>query len=141
MRSCYEVGEWLGAGREREKENARERQCRQRQRKTKGDTKEEGARERAVVVGGEDVKVMQGDPMKDRETGCGDAGNAVLGIFTEFVRLNKFDTDGWCVVLLMRYLGIVCSPGYPREPGPFLPPIFQRCARASPFSNPRNYMG
>ena len=86
----------------------REREKRQRQRRTKRDPKEEGATERAVctVVRGEDVKVMQGDPMKDRATVCGDAGNAVFGIFTEFVRLNKFDTDGWCVVL-MRYLGIV----------------------------------
>ena len=25
---------------------------------------------------------------------------------------------GWCVVLLMRYLGIVWSQGYPRESGP-----------------------
>ena len=35
---------------------------------------------------------------------------------------------GWCVVLLIRYLGIVWGPGYPREqvgkPSP--PPNFQR---------------
>ena len=41
-----------------------------------------------------------------------------------------------CVVLLMRYLGIVWGPGYPREhdSGPFFPPIFQRGVPASlPF--------
>ena len=38
--------------------------------------------------------------------------------------------------LLMRYLGIVWGPGYPREhdSGPFFPPIFQIGVRASlPF--------
>ena len=36
-------------------------------------------------------------------------------------------------ILLMRYLGIVWGPGYPREQvGPFFLPIFQRGARAGP---------
>ena len=34
---------------------------------------------------------------------------------------------GWCIVLLMRYLGIVWGPGYPREHvGAVLPPNFSK---------------
>ena len=49
----------------------------------------------------------------------------------------------WCVVLLMRCLGIVWGPGYPREHvwGPFFPPIFQRCVPASLPSNSRKCLG
>ena len=44
--------------------------------------------------------------------------------------------------LLMRYLGIVWGPGYPREQvGAVLPPTFQRGARAGPSSNSRNCLG
>ena len=65
--------------------------------------------------------------------GSGEGGEG--GVLLE---AQLFDC-GWCVVLLMRYLGIVWGPGYPREQvGAVLPPIFQGGARAGPSSNPRN---
>ena len=39
---------------------------------------------------------------------------------------------GWCVVLLMRYLGIVWGQGYPREQVVAVPP---------PLSSPQNFRG
>ena len=49
---------------------------------------------------------------------------------------------GWCVVLLMRYLGIVWGPGYPREQvGALRPPIVSKGRPGRPSSNPRINLG
>ena len=49
-------------------------------------------------------------------------------VFIESQRGRKKETgSGWCVVLLMRYLGIVWHPGYPREQvGALRPPIVSK---------------
>ena len=53
----------------------------------------------------------------------GEGISARLG-FPHIGKVVVFDC-GWCVVLLMRYLGVVWGPGYPRKHvGAVLPPNF-----------------
>jgi hypothetical protein len=64
------------------------------------------------------------------------------GVYLEsYTREARFLTR-WSVVLLMRYLGIVWGPGYPREQvGALRPPIVSKGRPGRPSSNPRINLG